>query len=324
VTPRPSGEKAASKVRLPRRLPKLPRVELPAALRFVTRTPSVPLGVEPAASTGRTGVDFPTEWARRAPARAVRRALHEVVMDPVVRVVTPATVDGLDRLSELDEDEPVVFAANHHSHVDTPLLLRTLPQPWRDRLFVAAAADYFFPNRVIGAASALVLNAIPIERTKVNRRSALDAAELIDDGWSMLIYPEGGRSPDGWGQPFRGGAAYLAIRCNVTVVPIHVRGTDKVMAKGRNLPRPSRVTVTFGHPLRPAHGEDSRRLAARIEAAVAALADEEATDWWQARRRFHEGTTPPLTGPRETTGWRRAWALSAEESRTTKPRWPEL
>ena len=60
-----------------------------------------------------------------------------------------------------------------------------------------------------GALSALAIGAIPIERTKVNRRSADLAAELIDDGWSMLIFPEGGRSPDGWGQPFRGGAAYL-------------------------------------------------------------------------------------------------------------------
>ena len=60
----------------------------------------------------------------------------------------------------------------------------------------------------------LVIGAIPIERSKVTRRSADQAAELIDDGWSMLIFPEGGRSPDGWGQPFRGGAAYLSSRCS--------------------------------------------------------------------------------------------------------------
>ena len=173
-------------------------------------------------------------------------------MEPVVRVTSRPTVEGLERLASLDEDRPVVFAANHHSHVDTPLLLRTLPRPWRDRLFVGAAADYFFPNRVAGAASALVLNAIPMERNRVSRRSALDAAALIDDGWSMLIYPEGGRSPDGWGQPFRGGAAYLAIRCGVPVVPIYLHGTEAVLPKGRNWPRPGRTKVTFGEPLRAA------------------------------------------------------------------------
>ncbi len=128
--------------------------------------------------------------------------------------------------------------------------------------------------------SALVIGAIPIERTKVSRRSADHAAELIDDGWSMLIFPEGGRSPDGWGQPFRGGAAYLSLRCDVPVVPVHIEGTGRILRKGKSTARRRRrPRVTFGAPLRPAEGEDSRRFAARIEAAVAALADEAATDW---------------------------------------------
>ena len=77
------------------------------------------------------------------------------------------------------------------------------------------------------------MGAIPIERARVGRRSADMAAGLIDDGWSLLIYPrEGGRSPDGWGQTFRGGAAYLSLRCNVPVVPIHVGGTGAILRKG--------------------------------------------------------------------------------------------
>jgi 1-acyl-sn-glycerol-3-phosphate acyltransferase len=304
-------------------LPEVRRRGLPGVVRFVVAPPPVPLSIEPPPSVSEVGVDYPTDWARKGPARAVRRALHEAVMDPVVRVTSRPTVEGLERLGGLDEDQPVVFAANHRSHVDTPLLLRTLPRPWRDRLFVGAAADYFFPNRVAGAASALVLNAIPVERNRVSRRSALDAAALIDDGWSMLIYPEGGRSPDGWGQPFRGGAAYLAIRCGVPVVPIYLHGTEAVLPKGRNLPRPGRTKVTFGEPLRAAAGEDSRRLAGRIEAAVAALHDEVTTDWYQARRRFHAGTSPALTGP-DAASWRRAWARSADDRSSRRRRWPDL
>jgi 1-acyl-sn-glycerol-3-phosphate acyltransferase len=273
----------------------------------------------------KVGVDYPTEWARRGPARLARLALHEALMEPVIRVVARPTVDGLHRLAGIDEDQPVIFAANHHSHVDTPLLLRTMPRPWRERLFVGAAADYFFPNRLKGAASALVLNAIPIERTRVSRRSTLAAADLIEDGWSMLIYPEGGRSPDGWGQEFRGGAAYLAIRCGVPIVPIHVHGTDKILPKGRRLPTPRRTRVTFGDPLWPTEGEDSRHMAARLERSVAALADEMTTDWYSARLRFHARATPPLTGP-EAASWRRAWARSARQqpARDRSPRWPDL
>ena len=63
------------------------------------------------------------------------------------------------------------------------------------------------------------------------------------------------------------------------------------------MPTPSTVRITFGTPIHAASGEDSRRLAARIEQAVAELADEATTDWWQARRRAHAGATPALTGP---------------------------
>ncbi len=292
---------------------------------FPFTAPPVPASVTPPPKKPTSGVDFETDWARRPVARVVRRALHETVVEAAVRAVADPTVRALDRLEHLDHDAPVIFTANHHSHVDTPLLLRRVPLPWRDKLFVAAAADYFFPNRIAGTASALGLNAIPLERTKINRRSALAAAELLDDGWSMLIYPEGGRSPDGWGQEFRGGAAYLAAKCNVPVVPIHLSGTDKILPKGKNLPSPGSTTITFGAPLYASAGEDARKMAARIEHAVATLADEAETDWWQARQRAHRGTTPSLTGPKQVP-WRRAWAKSASTTggRNAKRRWPEL
>lgn len=300
-------------------------------LSFPLRAPAIPAGVQPPEKVPNTGVDFETAWARRPVARVARRVLHEALIEPSVRLITDPTLRGLDRLEHLDEDQPLIFVANHHSHLDTPLLLRRLPKPWRDKLFVGAAADYFFPNRIAGTAAALALNAIPIERTKVNRRSALHAASLIDAGWSLLIFPEGGRSPDGWGQEFKGGAAYLAIRCEVPVVPVYVDGTDRIMPKGKNLPSPGSTTLTFGAPLYASAGEDARRMAQRIESAVAALADEATTDWWQARKRAHAGLTPSLGGP-DAVSWRRAWARTATRptgggrstGKTTQRRWPDF
>ena len=174
------------------------------------------------------------------------------------------------------------------------------------------------------ALSALVIGAIPIERSRVSRRGADKAAELIDDGWSLTLFPEGGRSPDGWGQQFRGGAAYLALRCGVPVVPVHIAGTGKILGKGMKYPRPARTKVTFGHPITAEEGESSIHLNERIEAAVAALADESTTDWWSARRRVHAGTTPDLTGPDAPT-WRRAWALGETKKRSRqRRRWPKV
>jgi hypothetical protein len=64
----------------------------------------------------------------------------------------------------------------------------------------------------------------------------------------------------------------------------------------------------FGAPITPDVGEDARRFGARVEAAVATLSDEVATDWWSARQRSAAGTTPSPRGP-EAGPWRRSWAL---------------
>ncbi|MBA3302458.1 MAG: 1-acyl-sn-glycerol-3-phosphate acyltransferase, partial [Acidimicrobiia bacterium] len=186
-----------------------------------------------------------------------------------MRALADPSVSGDDRLSALEG--PAIFAANHHSHLDTPLLLTSVPERWRHRMVVAAASDYFFGNRYSSAASALAMGAFPVERSRVDRRSTDLAASLLEEGWSLLIFPEGGRSPDGWGQGHRRGAAYLAVRVGVPVVPVHVDGTGRIFGKGDSRPRPGRTTVTFGAPLRvSADGsEDARRFAVRIEAAVA-------------------------------------------------------
>jgi len=302
---------------------RLSPTRLVRALPFPYRAPTTPRGVEPLTRRHRTGSDFETEWARRSPARLARLALLEGVMRPTVSVLAPPERRGLDHLEGLEG--PMIFAANHHSHLDTPLMLTSIPEPWRHRVFVGAAADYFFGTRVTGTLSALALNAVPIERTKISRSSADRAAELLDDGWSLLIFPEGGRSPDGWGQPFRPGAAYLSLRCDVPIVPVHLAGTGRVLPKGTRRPVRATTTVTFGHPIFPEPDDDTRRLSARVQSAVAEVADATATDWWSARRRAHEGTTPTLSGP-DAGGWRRAWALGERRAdrRRSRRRWPDL
>ena len=297
--------------------------DLVVRAEFPYRAPTVPLTVEPPAEEPTLGAHYDSAWARKLPARYARFFLTEGLVRPLIAGLAQPDRRGLDRLTELDG--AVIFAANHHSHLDAGLLITSLPEPHRHRVFAAAAADYFFDSRVKATASALVLNAIPIDRTKVGRRSADAAAELLDDGWSMVIFPEGGRSPDGWGQPFRGGAAYLAIRCGVPVVPVHLAGTGRILPKGKNRPRPSHTVVTFGTPVRAAEGERSQAFADRIEHAVAALADEATSDWYTARRRAAAGETPSLSAPQAGV-WRRAWAVSGlrEKPRSAPKRWPDL
>jgi len=255
------------------------------------------------------GADYETEWARRYAVRLARAVVIDNVTRPLAHVVAVPEVRGEEFLRLVEP--PVIFAANHASHIDTPLLMSLLPLRFRHRTVVAAAADHFFDRRWKAHLWAGALNAIPIERHRVNRRSAEVATELLDQGWNLLIFPEGGRSPDGWFQPMRGGAAYLSVRTGRPVIPVHLHGTWRILPKEGTGLRRGRTAVRFGMPLSPTEAEDARRFGARIETALATMADESTSDWWTARRRAAAGTTPSARGP-DAAPWRRAWALGPD------------
>ncbi len=279
---------------------------------FPLAAPNWPESVPRPAATPDLGVYYDTDWSRKYPARLARAMVLDNIARPLARVVASPLIRGDEGLSGLEA--PVIFAANHASHIDTPLLLSSLPLRFRHRTVVAGAADYFFDRRWKADVFSLLLAAIPIERTKVNRRSADLAAGLLDDGWNLVIFPEGGRSPDGWAQDFTGGAAYLAFRTGRALVPVHLDGTRHILPKGGKGLRRSRTTITFGTPLWPDEGENARRFGARIEAAVATMAHEADTDWWTARRQAAAGTTPALQGP-DAAPWRRSWMLAEAPDR---------
>jgi 1-acyl-sn-glycerol-3-phosphate acyltransferase len=274
--------------------------------------------------------------------RLARAVVMDNVTRPAARLLAPATIRGIEHLEHVDG--PVIFAANHASHIDTPLLLTTLPVEFRHHTVVAAASDYFFDRTWKSVLWSFALAAIPIERSKVNRRSADTAAELLEDGWSLVIFPEGGRSPDGWTQPFRGGAAYLARRTGRPVVPVYLHGTRHVLSKkpdGDRAPggsgtesrrvgrlRRSPIAVLFGAPMTPDEGENAHRFSDRVEAAVATLAREVHSDWWQARRSVspvapRPGADRAHRGP-EASVWRRAWALDGPPAGERPEEWPNV
>ena len=211
---------------------------------FPYRRPTVPTGVEVPVEPPTLGADYDTDWARSPVAKAARNVVVAGPQRLLIDWVTDPEIHGHDRLADLlratDGDSanppPVIFAPNHHSHLDTALMVRAVPAAWRRHLVTAAAADYFFDKRWKATLAALALNAIPVDREVTNRKSADLMAGLLEDGWSLVIYPEGGRSPDGWGQAFRGGAAYLAGRTGAPVVPVYIDGTDSIMGKGTSSP----------------------------------------------------------------------------------------
>jgi 1-acyl-sn-glycerol-3-phosphate acyltransferase len=300
---------------------------------FPYRSPNVPKGVEVPHEPSKLGANYETAWARTPIAQAARAVFTEGPLRLMVRGIANPDIVGVDRLADLmrlDDPPAVIFAPNHHSHVDTALMIRAIPWCWRKELVVAAAADYFFDTNWKAVMSALALNAIPIDREVTGRRSSDMFRDLLADGHSLLIYPEGGRSPDGWGQSFKGGAAYLSSRSGAPVVPVYIDGTGPIFGKGMKRPKPGRTKVVFGAPLWPQDDENTRRYNTRIEDAVTRLGDEALTDFWIASRRAAQGTSPALTGP-DYIGWRRQWELGERRKlgaaglrRRQKRRWPDL
>ncbi len=302
-----------------RRLARLPRQTM-AKTQFPVRSAPTPRGITPAPTNLRANYD--TEWARRYPARVARKLALETVGRGIGRFYADPEIHNADRLVDLDG--AAIFASNHHSHADTLVMKLALPKPWRDKVFIAAAGDYFFNNHPSAVLSALFIGAVPIERESVSRKSIEAPIRLLRQGWSMVIFPEGGRGVDGWGRDFKAGVAFLAKQANVPVVPVHLEGTSSILPKGRNWPERSNVTINFGSPMWFSAGDTNRSFTERLEREVAVLADEDTTDWWSARLRAHAGTTPTLHGP-DISAWRRHWARGDRRRSTSarvERRWP--
>jgi 1-acyl-sn-glycerol-3-phosphate acyltransferase len=176
-------------------------------------------------------------------------------------------------LAELDG--PALFCPNHISHLDAPLVRQLLPDEWRRHTVIAAAADYFFGQRLPGAAVALTMGAFPFGRTTELRESLERVVDLVADGWSVIIFPEGTRSADGRLGRMREGIGLLASSTRVPVVPVHIAGAHELLPKGRAMPRRRRgshVVVRFGPALRFLAGRPAHEVTHEIGDAIAALA----------------------------------------------------
>jgi 1-acyl-sn-glycerol-3-phosphate acyltransferase len=246
-------------------------------------------------------LDMP--WARCAPARLARETILSGFFGPVMAWYVNRRVEGREVFDGLKP--PVVFVANHSSHMDTPTILRALPRQWRQRTAVAAAADYFYRKRWVAAAVSLLFSTVPISRRGggMEKGSADHLHRLLRQRWNLLLYPEGTRSRDGSRGKLHSGAAVLAAAHDVAILPIYVNGTRDAMPPGRTWPKRWRaglflrrhpICVRFGPPIRPLPGEHRNETMARVQA------------WFDAQ----EGIAPTAAPPAP-----RATSSSAEERR---------
>ena len=226
--------------------------------------------------------EFPS-WNRRRPARVLRRLSLATWILPIARLFVRLEVGGREHLDGLPG--PVIFAANHQSHIDTPAILSALPGRWRYRVAPAMAKEFFkahffpanHPRRARFTSSlsyylaALFFNAFPLPQREAGTRQTLRyIGDLVSDGYCPLIFPEGRRDAPDEIEAFQPGVGMIAARLEGPVVPVRIFGASRVLPQRAHMARPGRVRVAFGAPLL-LEGDDYADLAHRVEAAVRAL-----------------------------------------------------
>jgi 1-acyl-sn-glycerol-3-phosphate acyltransferase len=282
------------------------------------RRPLVPRSAEPYVEE-RYNMGFPTDWARSDAGVAARQLILNAGMKTILRSELSLRVYGADELETVRG--PVIFFSNHSSHLDATLIMSTLPDRWQRTTAVGAARDYFFDVWWRQAFTALVYGAFPIDRGRGARGAIDKARELVRDGWSIVVFPEGTRSMDGHMQRFRHGAARLALELGIPVVPIAIVGAYQAMPKGSWWPRPGRppVTIRFGREIVPGPDATHQALSMQMQQAVAQLFDEERTTWFEAVKRAERGETPSLAGP-QGASWLRTWEGMRPVARRGSPK----
>ena len=193
-----------------------------------------------------------------------REVLHQTVVFPLLSVRYRARATGLEHLDGLGR--PVLFAANHNAVLgDSMVLAKVTPRVWRRQLSFAAAAEITFDKRLTGIVAALVANAFPLSRESAIRASLEHMGRMMDEGWSVVIFPEGEQRLGQPMLPFQSGTGMLAVESRTPVVPVHL-----VSQPGRFGIRPQ-VSVRFGPALTFAPGTSYIDATSQIEAAVKAL-----------------------------------------------------
>src|SRR6266550_7092904 len=142
------------------------------------------------------------------------------------------------------ETGPVILAANHTSFIDPPLVGAGLR---RDINYLARESLFRFP--VIGALLRS-WNSVPVDREGGGARGLKAILDRLLDGGAIILFPEGTRTRDGKLQPARSGIGLTVIKSDAPLVPVRVFGTFEAYGRQMRLPRPRRVAVKYGQPMR--------------------------------------------------------------------------
>jgi long-chain acyl-CoA synthetase len=225
------------------------------------------------------------EWAQRFPTTWIRMVILHLVILPLTRWMSRATVIGNERLT--DVPGPVLFISNHITMVDAALILVALPARFQHRLAIAMEGEVLRSWRNLPAGSgwfrravslakyflvASLFNVFPLPQKSGFRKSFAFAGETMDRGYSVLVFPEGARTQDGDMKPFMEGIGLLAKKLNVPIVPARIDGLYELKKESKKFARRDQVRVTIGEPVSFSHDYDPSSITSELENLVTSLA----------------------------------------------------
>ncbi len=203
----------------------------------------------------------------------------------------------------IPQNRNFLVVANHASHLDMGLVKMAMGEQG-ERLVALAARDYFFDSAIKRAYFENFTNLIPMDRSGSLRESLRLAGESLTQGFNLLIFPEGTRSPNGELQEFKPTTGYLALGFNVDILPVYLHGTYDALPKGAWWPKFEHLEVRIGPVLELGALREKVKGLAKSEGyrLVTRMAEESVRALKEGRTVRQEDLSVPAIPTRERRG----------------------
>ena len=225
-------------------------------------------------------------WAQTWPMRLIRSAAFYLLVRPAMLLLGWPRMRGRENLRGVAG--PVLIVANHVTYIDPGFILAVLPVRLRSRVAVAMGGERlealrnpppgtgFFRGLLGRVQYPLVIalfHVFPLPMHGGIRKSFAFAGELVDRGWSVLVFPEGELTPDGAIAPFRAGIGLLATRLRLPVVPVRLEGLYDLRVANKHWTSPGRIRITIGAPVEFRETDAPEEIAHELERRLKMLGE---------------------------------------------------
>jgi long-chain acyl-CoA synthetase len=230
-----------------------------------------------------SGYHYP-RWAQRWPVTWIRNFFYYLLSLPATLIMAHPKIVGRENLEGIDG--PVLITCNHVTYVDVGFVLIAMPARIRNRLAVGMLGERLWgmwrppaSMNVIArwwqqAGYYLVValfNVFPLPQQSGVRESFAFVGESVDRGFSVVVFPEGRRTPDGKPSPFRSGVGMLAQRLDIPVVPLRIDGLFDMKLSRRKIARRDELKVLIGKPLRFSPEVPAEEITSQLEDITVSL-----------------------------------------------------